>query len=116
MSTSHHSVANFMNCQVGRLLTRRASENTQYLSELAKRAAQLKLQRYSELLLQCGCTKCQATHEWDRNRQAILGLHYSKKSREAAIVGQVGNAASRSSLLLVHLVSTGIITREYRDI
>ena len=45
----------------------------------------------------------------------ILGLHYSKKSREAAIVGQVGSAASRSSLLLVHLVSTGIITREYRD-
>ena len=44
-----------------------------------------------------------------------LGLHYSKKSREAAIVGQVGSAASRSSLLLVHLVSTGIITREYRD-
>ena len=72
MSTSHHSVANFMNCQVGRLLTRRASENPQYLSELAKRSAQLKLQRYSELLLQCGCTKCQATHEWDRNRQAIL--------------------------------------------
>ena len=45
-----------------------------------------------------------------------LGLHYSKKSREAATVGQVGSAASRSSLLLVHLVSTGIITREYRNI
>ena len=35
-----------------------------------------------------------------------LGLHYSKNSREAAIVRQVGSAASRSSLLLVHLVST----------
>ena len=37
-----------------------------------------------------------------------LGLHYSKKSREAPIVRQVGDAVSRSSLLLVHLVSTGI--------
>ena len=72
MPTSHYSVAKFMNCQVGRLLTRCVSENPKYLSELPKRAAQLKLQRYRELLLQCGCTKCQATHEWDRNRQAIL--------------------------------------------
>ena len=38
----------------------------------------------------------------------LLGLHYSKKSREAAIVRQVGSAASRSSLLLVHLVSIRI--------
>ena len=32
----------------------------------------------------------------------LLGLHYSNKSREAAIVRQVGSAASLSSLLLVH--------------
>ena len=46
--------------------------------------------------------------ELEGDHYILLGLHYSKKSREAAIVRQVGSAASRSSLLLVPLVSTGI--------
>ena len=66
----------------------------------------------------CGCCACsQCTYvaankccvSLVQNSESVHVLgHYSKTFREAAIVRQVGSAASSGSLLLVHLVSTGI--------
>ena len=44
---------------------------------------------------------------YNSERRAKMAQYADTRTREAAIVGQVGSVASRSSLLLVHLVSTG---------
>ena len=73
MFNCHHAVANFMMREVGDLLAEWVSQRPNILSELAKTAAEMKVEMYFRLLADCGCDICQTLLTWEQERLKIEG-------------------------------------------